>query len=332
MALFKKKHKDQNVSLLTEAEIQKKLYGEFYAGDEAPRVAAGAGRETYRDTTTVAAPPQEPSAVPVDLFTPPHRDVLIQAPSEVREPRESESVSRHVPLHEFEKKTVPAGGSNAATDMYSRFRYHQSSPTSKISFSWGAITGFFTTVTEFFKGLLDPRRVVARRVLIWGSVALVIFLLFWGVNALNFKRETAMRTRYKIPSESAAQASGTVPAAGAVTPSGTVAERPVVITPVSPKPAAKTVSREVQRTPALPYVIQVVTYPALADAEQIVNSLRRAQLKAFVKESVRPSGRVFYIVHLGGFRTEAEAEAQLVKFRALEVARPFQDAFVKTTS
>ena len=32
---------------------------------------------------------------------------------------------------------------------------------------------------------------------------------------------------------------------------------------------------------------------------------------------------------LGGFRTEAEAQAQLLKFRAKEVARPFQDAFVR---
>jgi cell division septation protein DedD len=77
-------------------------------------------------------------------------------------------------------------------------------------------------------------------------------------------------------------------------------------------------------------VIQVVTYPSREDAEQIVLALKKEGLSAFVKENTRPSGRVYYVVYMGGFRTEAAAQAQLVKFRAKEVARPFQDAFVRS--
>jgi septal ring-binding cell division protein DamX len=59
--------------------------------------------------------------------------------------------------------------------------------------------------------------------------------------------------------------------------------------------------------------------------------LKKEGLKAYTKENTRPSGRVYYVVYIGGFRTEAMAQAELLKFRAKEIARPFQDAFVRST-
>jgi cell division septation protein DedD len=98
----------------------------------------------------------------------------------------------------------------------------------------------------------------------------------------------------------------------------------VVITPAPVRaPKAATLVAE-------PYVIQVVTYPSAQDADSIVKVLKGAGFRAFTKESARPSGRVFYMVLIGGFRTAAEAQSQLAKFRGHEVARPFQDAFVRT--
>ena len=113
-------------------------------------------------------------------------------------------------------------------------------------------------------------------------------------------------------------------AAAVVVPAKPAAERPVVITPApvrTPKSAPAS---------AEPYVIQVVTYPSVQDAGSIVKTLKNSGFRAFVKESARPSGRVFYMVLIGGFRTAAEAQSQLLKFRGQEVARPFQDAFVRT--
>ena len=109
----------------------------------------------------------------------------------------------------------------------------------------------------------------------------------------------------------------------AVIPAKPVAERPVVITP-APVRTSKSASS------AAEYVIQVVTSPSAQDADSIVKTLKSSGFRAFVKESARPSGRVFYMVLIGGFRTAAEAQSQLLKFRKNEAARPFQDAFVRT--
>jgi cell division septation protein DedD len=168
--------------------------------------------------------------------------------------------------------------------------------------------------------------VVLRRVIYWGTAGLVVFLLFWGVNALNSQREEAMRVRYKISSESVSTKPPVVVAP--VIPSQPVGERPVVVTPAVVR-VPKTPASETRSNPE-PYVIQVVTYPSFQDADSIMKTLKSAGFRAFVKESTRASGRVFYMVLIGGFRTAAEAQSQLSKFRGQEVARPFQDAFVRT--
>jgi cell division septation protein DedD len=181
-------------------------------------------------------------------------------------------------------------------------------------------------MSEWIKFFLDPRQVILRRIIYWGTAGLVVFVLFWGVNALNSQREEAMRARYKISGESVAAKPPVV--AVAVVPSEPVTERPVVITPV-PVRATKLPSVE-SASKVEPYVIQVVTYPSSQDADSIVKTLKSSGFRSFVKESTRSSGRVFYMVLIGGFRTAAEAQSQLLKFRGQEVARPFQDAFVRT--
>jgi cell division septation protein DedD len=108
----------------------------------------------------------------------------------------------------------------------------------------------------------------------------------------------------------------------------------VVIAPVPVRPP-KTHASEGSAATSIPvsgsYVIQVVTYPTKKDADLVADTFKREGFRAFVKENTRPSGRLYFLVLLGGFRTEAEAQAQLLKFRAKEVARPFQDAFVRSS-
>ena len=315
----KKKNTDAPSSVLSESEIQKRLYGEF-----SDRIShAGTGeREHFKEPAPAPFVPKESSPekdAAFDLFSA-QKDVLadvgISSRSVSPEQKSADSSSRYVPLHDFEKKPLPSEAASSNVDPYARFRRQEN----KLEGSPDLLKGFFGKMRELFRFLSDPKQVALRRVFYWGAAVLVVFFLFWGVNALNSQREEAMRVRYKIPGE---KVSVKTPEVVATAPVNPVAERPVVITP-APVRASKPVSSVAS------YVIQVVTYPTQQAADQIVGSFKREGLRAFVKESARPNGGVFYMVLIGGFRTAAEAQSQLLKFRTKEVARPFQDAFVRT--
>ena len=328
----RKKSTDASSSVLSESEIQKKLYGEFSEGTS-PGVIGD--REHFKTPLPASLSPKESSSekdAAGDLFSL-QRDVLSESNLSSRpvspEQRPDDHASRHVPLRDFDKKPVSSVPASSSADSYTRFRYNRSSEKKRISFP-DLLNGFFEKTGELIKFFLDPEQVAIRRVFYWGSAVLVVFLLFWGVNALNSQREEAMRVRYKIPG-APAPAKTSAPVA-AVVPGKPASERAVVITPSPVKPKKVRVPQS-GTTTAVPaggsYVIQVVTYPTQQDAAQIADTFKREGFRAFVKENTRPSGRLFYLVLLGGFRTEAEAQAQLSKFRAKEVARPFQDAFVR---
>ncbi len=326
----KKKNADASSSVLSESEIQKRLYGEFSAG--ASHVVIG-DREHLKEPAPAPFMPKEPALEKdsaLDLFNV-QRDALSEprpASHQVSpEQKPADHASRYVPLHDFEKKPVSSASAPSSSDSYARFRYNRPQEN-KLAAFLDLFRGFSEKIGELVKLFLDPKQVAIRRVFYWGAAVLVVFLLFWGVNALNSQREEALRARYKIPSVK-------IPGAVAVVaPANPVAERPVVITP-APVRSKKTHAPEGSTAPAAPvsgsYVIQVVTYPTKQDADQVVETFKRAGFHAFVKENTRPSGRLFYLVLLGGFRTESEAQAQLLRFRAKDVARPFQDAFVKSS-
>ena len=321
----KKKNSAATSSILSESEIQKRLYGEF--SDRIPPVVTG-DREPLKESAPTSSflkessPEKDPA---FDLFSA-HRDILSEPELSPRpippEQKPAESASRYVPIHDFEKKPVSSVPVSSSSNPYARFRYNRP-PENKLAAFLDLLKGFSEKTGEMVKFFLDPKQVALRRVFYWGAAVLVVFLLFLGVNALNSQREEAMRVRYKIPGESIPAKAPAV-AAAVVVPAKPAAERPVVITPApvrTPKSAPAS---------AEPYVIQVVTYPSVQDAGSIVKTLKNSGFRAFVKESARPSGRVFYMVLIGGFRTAAEAQSQLLKFRGQEVARPFQDAFVRT--
>ncbi|MFA7255773.1 MAG: SPOR domain-containing protein [Candidatus Omnitrophota bacterium] len=315
----KKKNTDAPSSVLSETEIQKRLYGEF-----SDRIShAGTGeREHFKEPATVPFVPKESSLekdAAFDLFSAQKEalaDAGISSRSASPEQKSADSGSRYVPLHDFEKKPLPSDAVSSNVDPYARFRRQEN----RLAGSPDFLKGFLGKMGELFRFFSDPKQVALRRVLYWGAAALAVFFLFWGVNALNSQREEAMRVRYKIPGEAVPVKT---PEVVATTPVNPVAERPVVIIP-APVRASKPVPSVAS------YVIQVVTYPTQQAADQIVDSFKREGLRAFVKESARPNGGVFYMVLIGGFHTAAEAQSQLLKFRTKEVARPFQDAFVRT--
>ncbi len=333
MGLFgKKKNTETRASVLTESEIRKKLYGEF--SDRTSHVVIG-DRDHLREPAASPLPPlREPSGDKEekdrDLFTA-QEDILSEpsAPSRpfVPEPKFEEPL-RQASSHP-EKKPSFSAPVSSPEDLYARFPYNRPQ-TSRWALVQDFLLGLSDKAGELARFIRDPRQVVLRRFFYWGTAALVIFLLFWGVNALNSQREEALRARYNISGgEPAAKASEAVIAA----PAKFVTERPVAVVPSSVSTGKTTTDTPAVKPPATvstPYVIQVVTYPSMQDAESIVKTLKSSGFNAFVKESVRPTGTVFYMVLIGGFRTAAEAQAQLAKFRTQEVARPFQDAFVRT--
>ncbi len=332
MGLFnKKKGFGGAPSALSESEIQKKLYGEFNVG--VPYVESG-DRVAFKENTVASVQVREPLAEKnpaTDLFSLP-KEPLIEPDLPPRsvplEPKPAETVSRHVPLRDFEKKTTPI---STLADPYKRFKYNRPQVAGFAGAGKWA-RGVRSKVSELTRIFMDPKQVALRRVVYWGAAVLAVFFLFWGVNRLNAQREAAMSVRY-TPKVVATEAQTEPPKVerGAFVPgaSSQTSERPVVITP--PVSKAKGTAATAVSKPAGYYVIQVVTYPNKQDADRVMNTFRNEGLRAFVKENVRPSGRVFYLVLLGGFKSEAEAQSQLTKFRAQEVARPFQDAFIKSS-
>jgi cell division septation protein DedD len=321
----KKKNADGTSSILSESEIQKKLYGEFSGRDS--HVAIGE-REHFKEPPPAPLVLKESSRekdLPHDLFSA-QKEVLSESSPSPRYvapgQKPNDPASHFVARHDFEKKSALSSSASSGSDSYARFPYNRPREDKGVAFM-GFLNGFSEKMGEFSRFIIDPRQVAIRRVFYWGAAILVVFLLFWGVNALNSQREEAMRSRYKIPGE-AAQVKAPEAVVPAVIPAASVTERPVVITP-----APVRVSKQAASTPE-PYVIQVVTYPSVQDADSIVKNLKSSGFRAFVKESARPSGRVFYMVLIGGFRTAAEAQSQLLKFKGQGVARPFQDAFVRT--
>jgi len=333
MGLFgKKKNTETRSSVLTESEIQKKLYGEFF--DHASRVVTGDQDHPRGPIASPLPSLREPSPGKEekdrDLFTA-QEDVLSEQSAGSRQavpdPKFIEPL-RQASSHSDKRPSFSTSASSSE-DLYARFPYNRPQ-TSK----WAAVQDFLLGLSdkaeELVRFIRDPKQVVLRRFFYWGAAALVIFLLFWGVNALNSQREEALRARYNISGgEPAEKSPETVTAA----PVKTVTEWPAAVTP-SPVSTGRTATEKPAVKPLASisnaYVIQVVTYPSQQDAESIVKTLKIAGFNSFVKENVRPTGTVFYMVLIGGFRTAAEAQAQLAKFRTQEVARPFQDAFVRT--
>ena len=330
MGLFgKKKNSDTADSVLTESEIKKKLYGEF---DSGPGRVLPVDREYFKEHASSPAQSHdsrgEKDQAP-DLFSAPKDDWVgtdLPPRQNFLETKQADQTPRYVPIHDFEKKSVAPVSPVSGAGSNARFRYNRPSEN-KMDAIVATGTDVVGKMKALFDAFLDPKQVILRRFFFWGVAALVVFLLFWGVNTLNSQREEAMRVRYKMPGKAAAVQA---PAAAVSAP---VVEREVTITPAQPR-AKKTVTSENVKTSSASgsgsYVIQVVTYPNKQDASQIVESLKRAGLRAFVQENARPSGRVFYLVLIGGFRTATDAQSQLLKFKTLEAAKPFQDSFVRT--
>lgn len=210
---------------------------------------------------------------------------------------------------------------------------------------------YLVQALDFILRLLDPRKPQARKLLYSITACILVAALFFGVFRLNAQRKKAMLGELKS-SDSVAVATlkpvSSVATGGILTPlKGSIetAQLPTRIkkmdiqqTPsriLSPSRGTEAISgASVETAPLISdgkYVIQVATYAVLEDANRVIQNIKQAGFNAFLKKQVRNStGHAFYPVFLGRFESSALAQQALNRFRKSSVARPYQDSFIRT--
>lgn len=215
---------------------------------------------------------------------------------------------------------------------------------------------------------IDFRKPAVRHAAYWFCALGFLSLIFSGIHYLNVQRETAMKMSPKkhakaevaspalsVPAEENAAAKSAVKssskesrhketakirekessrsAASNEAPAQTLEKREGSSLEESPlKPADKAEKKEVPavRPPApMGHAIQVATYAAEEDASRLVAVFQGEKFPTFMKALNRPNGKVYYCVFIGPFKNRAEAERQLSEFKKKNLAKPFQDAFIR---
>ncbi len=156
-------------------------------------------------------------------------------------------------------------------------------------------------------------------------------LLFLAVHALNLYRTEAMKNPKKAAARAVPRAVASEekprPSEGRLTQSETsptVPEPEEKLPPVRLMPPGPPVVEEKG------YVVQVCTYAREEDAQRLVFQMNEAGLPAFQKPLRRPSGKTFYSVFLGRYKTYREAQGKLQEFRGSPMAHEFPDVFIRS--
>lgn len=324
--------------MLTEAEIKRKLYGEYET------VSGGVHASAHEVKMSGSA--FESHAVkknPVDARTS-IASAAIGAGAGVRPTVTARPSISSVPFSDRPKASQTK--SNWQQTL-------QSSGRVVLGFLAGILWkmgSYLVKVLEFILRILDPRKPQARRILYSITACVMVAALFIGVFRLNDQRKKAMLgelptvSKVVVPPVSAPSASidsVLQPVVSESTEAADLAQREESqemilkalensagvsqsLSPISASSASAvaTIGK---------YVVQVATYSVLEDANRIVQSLKQAGFESFYKKQVRSStGQSFFTVCLGRFESYANAQETLAKFRKAAVARPFQDAFIRT--
>ncbi len=342
--LFSSKDKKTNSSkMLTEAEIKRKLYGEYET--------VSGGSHSAAHEVKMTGPAFESQAVKkpaVDINTRSHAAVsaLGAGVKPQLAPRPSFSNSRS---NDKAKVVSPQGGWKQVLLKSGR------TALGVIAGVLWKIGSYLVKALDFVLRILDPRKPQARRLLYSITACILVAALFIGVFRLNSQRKKAMLGELPAVSVAAPAVSSVSSAASAqenVSPlSGSSNDSAVVAdssqreesqemilkalenSSVSVPSTSSPVSESVTAPAAVggKYVIQVATYAVLEDANRIIQNLKQSGFESFYKKQVRNStGHSFFTVCLGRFESYSSAQESLATFRKASVARPFQDAFIRT--
>ncbi len=325
MTLFngKKKSGDQ-LRTLSEKEIQDKLYGSF-------RTAAGSVRDAeYSRETMTATLPKAPATEyfkPAAPKTEQPKAPQVHAEKPAVE-RPAERPRSWQPGKQSAETKPPAPRKPSSFNGAKAAKFF-----SDLSHKTGsALIVLFREAVALFIQLilaLDFRKPKVRLAVYWGMAGLFLTVLLAGIHFLNIQRETAMKKPRRaaivqpVDETSAAQAQPKKKAQ-----KQTQTDAPLSAAQTEAAPAATDRAVEVNRAGS--HVIQVATFAAEADAVKLSSRLKEDSLSSFVKPLTRSSGKVYYCVFIGRFTDAPAAEKKLDEFRQKEVAKSFQDAFVRT--
>ncbi len=351
MGLLNYRKKTEQLRTLTEKEIQEKLYGRFRLSDKED---AGISSMPLRNSASLATIEKVEEKAD-DLFSPAiltPQPGFTQKNSRVEfEPQEKEIKKSFV--------DVKSDLTTSQVKIYSRPPVF-SKPASRPAAARPK-DAFFAAFLKFFQnlGALIAKGLGSVVVLglkfagaclqaifaflkkgqnrYWVGAIVFLSILLGGIHHLNVQREIAMKTsrprtatqarnvsESSVPvSAAAARLQEAPPALSAPTAStGTVSSQNAnALTPSEPSSAAGTQGG---------FVIQVVTYATQADAAGLLRRLNQEGFSGLVKQSTRTTGKVYHTVFVGRFKTYREAQEMLAQFQKKEIAKPFQDAFIRT--
>jgi cell division septation protein DedD len=357
MLFSRKKRNHHAMKILTEKEIQDRLYGKYRAHSDTTSLPAVQDLKVAQVQEPKAPQSVSPSA---DLFivrpAEPRRDVAAppiaaKTPDEaVLKPVDGE---RREQIGKWIKEENKLPGDavpkwkvdERAAAKKPVMAQPRSSRTPGVA--WGAMTGslarFFGAVggivTALLRGVwallwrvltvIDLTQPRVKQGLYWISIAGLLAFIFFGIHALNANREVAMKSpakQVRAPVRHAAVVPKTeepkaVPAVQTVVVPQEVREEPAPVRETAPAAAPET------RTG---FGVQVATYVNEDDAQSALGRFQKAGFEAFVKSTRRSEGKRFYSVYLGPFESYRKAQTELAKFKKNEVSKPFQDAFVRS--
>jgi len=339
--LFSSRNKKTSSSkMLTEAEIKRKLYGEYET--------VSGGTHSSAHEVKMSGPVFESHAVKKN-------------PLDTRAAVASAAIGagagvRPTPIARPSIATVPF--SDRTKSNPSKSNWQQTLKTSGrvvLGFLAGVlwkIGSYLVKILEFVLRILDPRKPQARRLLYSITACVMVAALFMGVFRLNDQRKKAMLGELPavakvVASPVSAPAVSTElsqPAISGSTEAAVLAQREesqemilkalensAGVAGSSRAPALGSGSVASVSAPVGKYVIQVATYSILEDANRIIQNLNQAGFESFYKREIRTStGHSFFTVCLGRYESYTNAQEALAKFRKVAVARPFQDAFIRT--
>ncbi len=351
MKLFGVGKKAGDLKTLSEKEIQVKLYGHL----RSPH--SGASRDG--GIATLPKPAQTASNVAPQTFTPADRTQASFSqpagaqPGPARPAFNSTKPSSSVLSEPAPQKAFqPARSSGKFFSSVFSFLASKLLPgivkilKSVIVFAVQLVVAALGAVTQIFLKI-DFKNPRVRRTFYWTFGVGILFFLFAGIHVLNMKREFAMRHPNRaVPikpkiQKPAQQIPAQVASQTLLSESSSAESAHEDVKPLAPATAsgspAKTVtavesaSSGAEDVSAIKgQVIQIATFATLSDAEKLCDRLKTDGWKCFAKPLVRPGGRTYYCVFLGPFKTYQDAEAKLNAFKKKEIAKPFQDAFIRS--
>lgn len=199
---------------------------------------------------------------------------------------------------------------------------------------FNAIFGVFFKISR----VVDFRKEGVRTGLAWGSGVVMLVVLLAAIQGLNSKREIAMKTAVpRAPKKISAKAvtKKIAPAAALSAESKTEAIAPLAgrnEKPLTPaiQEAGEGLKKADKAAATGRFVIQVATYVIRDDANRLLEDLQKIESRSFVKGLSRSSGKTYYSVFLGRFQSFQEGQQALAKFKKSDLSRSFKDAFIRT--